>query len=401
MLTPAKMIPTEPGLVSVMMPAYNAEPYIGQAIESLLAQSYSHWELIVVNDGSTDETPRIARAFTDPRIRVVDQPNGGEASARNTALRHSRGEFVAFLDADDRYFPEHLELTAGFLLQNADCDAVYSDGYHCDGAGVRLQTLSSRRLPPADGNIFDQMVRAACMLGPPLCVVLRRNLVLQMDLWFDTSFTIMDWDFFTRFAEVARFHYVDHRTCLYRIHETNISSSVGSERRLANLAQSRRKAMQLKSFDRCSVGTRAAAFYDLLVFLLLGKPQEQAEIIGGAGFAKLPAKEQARILRLMASKAILHAEECPLVAEWLRRARALNRSDKTAFLLSVLWELSPALCRQVLRVRTRSEGDPRLLHPFGDIARNSTNRSTGADTSPGGRRTSRAAGDRQLIGAGK
>ncbi len=102
------MTAMEPGLVSVMMPAYNAERYIRPAMESLLAQTYSRWELIVVNDGSKDATAAIARSFDDPRIRVIDQPNGGEASARNTALRTMRGEFVAFLDADDAYLPEHL-----------------------------------------------------------------------------------------------------------------------------------------------------------------------------------------------------------------------------------------------------------------------------------------------------
>ncbi len=190
------MTAMEPGLVSVMMPAYNAERYIRPAMESLLAQTYSRWELIVVNDGSKDATAAIARSFDDPRIRVIDQPNGGEASARNTALRTMRGEFVAFLDADDAYLPEHLETAAGFLVWNKDFDAAYTDGLHCDENGVRLQSLSSRRLSPQDGNIFDQVVRASCMLGPPVCLVLRREPILQRELWFDFAITIgPDWIF--------------------------------------------------------------------------------------------------------------------------------------------------------------------------------------------------------------
>ena len=95
-------------LVSVMMPAYNAENYIEAAVKSVLAQSYDHWELIVVDDGSTDGTASVVAEFDDPRIKLFKQSNGGESAARNTAIRQMQGEFVAFLDADDMYLPDHL-----------------------------------------------------------------------------------------------------------------------------------------------------------------------------------------------------------------------------------------------------------------------------------------------------
>jgi glycosyltransferase involved in cell wall biosynthesis len=82
-------------VVSIMMPVYNAERYIEQAIESVLSQTYPHWELIIVNDGSTDRTPDIVTQYADPRIKAFHQPNSGEASARNMALRHLQGEYVA------------------------------------------------------------------------------------------------------------------------------------------------------------------------------------------------------------------------------------------------------------------------------------------------------------------
>jgi len=102
-------------LVSIMMPAFNAERYIRQAIESILAQRYPSWELVVVNDGSTDSTPKIIAGFSDPRIRIYHQENGGEASARNSALEHSNGKYLAFLDADDLYLPNHLDETIAYL----------------------------------------------------------------------------------------------------------------------------------------------------------------------------------------------------------------------------------------------------------------------------------------------
>ena len=76
----------QPALISIMMPAYNAEDYIGEAIDSVLAQSYSNWELIIVNDGSEDKTADIAAKYTDRRIKVFHQANGGESAARNAAL---------------------------------------------------------------------------------------------------------------------------------------------------------------------------------------------------------------------------------------------------------------------------------------------------------------------------
>ncbi len=285
-----------PGLVSVMMPAYNAERFIRQAIESLLCQDYSDWELIVVNDGSTDRTAEIARAFDDPRIQVVDQANGGEAAARNTALGRMRGEFVAFLDADDAYLPCHLQLAAGHLQARPDHDAVFSDGYHIDEAGARLQTLSSRRLPPSEGRIFEQVVLASCMLGPPLCVVLRRGLIEKYRLSFDITIPWgTDWDFFTRYAEVGQFGYVGQPTRLYRLHNQNITSEFGAARRASYLARYRIKATRLRGFEHCSVQTRVAVFYDLLVNLLRGDPEQQTSVTQNGEFKALPASEQAAV----------------------------------------------------------------------------------------------------------
>ncbi len=126
------------GLVSIMMPAFNAEQYIAQAIDSVLAQTYQNWELIIVNDGSSDRTPTILAEYTDPRIRVIHQSNGGEAIARNTALRHMRGEFVAYLDADDAFLEHHLELGIAYLAAHPLVKSFRSGGKQegSDGATV-------------------------------------------------------------------------------------------------------------------------------------------------------------------------------------------------------------------------------------------------------------------------
>jgi glycosyltransferase involved in cell wall biosynthesis len=99
----------EPGLVSCIVPAFDAETYVGETIESILAQSYPHREVIVVDDGSTDGTLDALERFGD-RIRVIQQPNRGPAAARNRGMCASRGEFIGFLDADDLWVEGKLEL---------------------------------------------------------------------------------------------------------------------------------------------------------------------------------------------------------------------------------------------------------------------------------------------------
>lgn len=357
-----------PGLVSVMMPAYNAERYIGQAIESVLAQHYAHWELIVVNDGSSDNTAGVAAHYTDPRIRVIHQENQGESVARNRALDEMKGEYVAFLDADDVFFPHHLEIAVRYLQEHPERDAVYTDGYHCDEEGNQLAPLSSRRRGPFTGDIFEELVRASDVHGPPTCVVLHRRPILDQDLRFDPDIVIgPDWDFMTRYAQWAQFGYVDDHTVLYRIHRTNVSVRVGLQRRALYMARCREKAIQLPCFKQCSLETRVAVFYDLLVNLLVGYPERQLEVMAVPAFEALPAEERARLLRLAAARALRREGDQGYVREWLAEARALNPRDARSVVLSFLYALHPEMCRLFVRLRTHGQATPLTTPPLGDL----------------------------------
>lgn len=112
------------GLVSVVIPAYNVEKFISQTLDSILSQTYSHWEAIVVNDGSTDWTEEIAKSFQDIRITVISQKNSGVSAARNRGLQYVKGEFVCFFDADDLMMPEFLEVRVDILLDKPEVGFV-------------------------------------------------------------------------------------------------------------------------------------------------------------------------------------------------------------------------------------------------------------------------------------
>lgn len=114
-------------LVSVIMPSYNTEQFIRQSIESVLAQTYENWELIIVDDCSTDQTDAVVAQFTDPRIRYLkNDRNSGAAISRNRALREAKGRWIAFLDSDDLWHPQKLEKQLAFM-QEKGYSFTYTD----------------------------------------------------------------------------------------------------------------------------------------------------------------------------------------------------------------------------------------------------------------------------------
>ncbi len=357
-------------LVSVMMPAYNAEEYIGEAIQSVLSQTYTTWELIIVDDGSTDGTFEVVRSFQDARIRLFSQPNAGESVARNTALSLMEGEYIAYIDADDVYYPNHLEIAVKALQTNPDWDGVYSDGIHIDTSGRELPTLSSRRRGPFEGWIFDKLAWGSDVFGPPLCVVIRREKVVSRQLEYDPRIVIgPDWDFFLRFAEDAVFGYEDVRTCKYRIHNTNITLRASQQVKLDSLALCRKKAIQLASFSKCPPETRRYVFYDLLINLVRDNPIERDSIMHMPQFFELPKEVQASLLRVAAGVSIAGGSVPQLPQSWLRRSQALKPGELRTLFMILLLSTSPRLAGALSRWRYSGQGNSELFAPFSNMSK--------------------------------
>ena len=132
--------------VSVVMPVFEVERFVGRALQSVLAQTLSDLEVVIVDDGSTDRSIDICRAFRDPRIRIRGQENRGLSGARNTGIRHARGELVALLDADDAWEPEKLARHVAHLDARPSVGVSFSPSYFIDAEGRRLPGRLAPRL---------------------------------------------------------------------------------------------------------------------------------------------------------------------------------------------------------------------------------------------------------------
>ena len=144
---------SHPPLVSVVVPAYNQADFLAETIESVLAQSYPHFELVVVNDASPDHTDDIVGRFTDPRLSYVRHDvNRGLPAARNSGMRASNGEIIALLDADDLFLPEKLRHHVDFFQQHPEIGVSFNNRYELDHSA---ETIRSMWRPPRHAGLKE------------------------------------------------------------------------------------------------------------------------------------------------------------------------------------------------------------------------------------------------------
>jgi glycosyltransferase involved in cell wall biosynthesis len=201
--------------VSVIIPCYNQAYFLREAIESVLQQTYPHFEIVVVDDGSTDGTSEVASSF--PGVRTIHQENRGSSAARNVGLSMSTGYYVVFLDADDRLLPIALETNVDCLGSHPDC-ALAAGQYRTIAADGTVLERPQQRYPQHDHYL--ELLRR-CHIAVPAPVMHRRD-VLDSVGGFDASFQrCMDYDLYLRIAR--EFWIVLHDTVVaeYRQHPTS------------------------------------------------------------------------------------------------------------------------------------------------------------------------------------
>lgn len=331
--------------ISVIMPVYNGADYVRKAIESVLNQTISDWELIVVDDGSTDDTLNVLMSFTDSRISVIQQANQGSSVARNTGLANAQGKYIAFLDADDLYLPNALAEYAAFLEGHPEYDVVYADGWFCDVNDKPLLKISQRRSGTYTGDILEQVLIAADIIGFPVCTLARYTIIKKHKVSFDPTLHIVeDWDFWIYLARWARFGYLDKPLCLYRVHLNNITHAQ-SNLRTAMLVRNRLKIMHESWFDTLSIATQVKFFLNLLNGHLAYDASQQEEVITSAPFQALPPEQRAWLLRMVATKHIVQNTATAFTQSCLETAIIIYPKRESAHLLLFLWKRSPQICR--------------------------------------------------------
>ena len=199
------------------MPAFNTEAFIGEAIDSVLKQSVPDWELIVINDGSTDKTAEIIQEFKDPRIRFFSQKNAGASAARNRGIRESRSEMLMFLDSDDRLRSRALDVLGKALSASSKVCLAYGESVVMDEAGrvfgpEKGPAFSDR----PSGNVLKSILQRNFML--PGAVLVRAVCLDRTGGFRNDLMVTEDWELWCRLASVGEFIYLGGKPVLeYRL----------------------------------------------------------------------------------------------------------------------------------------------------------------------------------------
>jgi GT2 family glycosyltransferase len=210
-------------LITVILPVYNVAPTLAETIESLFAQTEPNWEAVIVNDGSTDETPRLIEDFLarDSRLRAITLPNGGVSKAMNRGIAEARADRVMFLDGDDWLAPHYIARMLRALAENPSADIPYCGFYRVPPEGWQLPV---EFVPELAKRPFEELSTRCAFASH--CVVLPRKL-LEEHGGFDTSLiTSEDWDLWLRIARGgARFVGVPEGLAYYRARPGSATSN--------------------------------------------------------------------------------------------------------------------------------------------------------------------------------
>lgn len=208
--------------VSVVIPAYNAMAYLPETMKSALAQTFDDFEVIVVNDGSSDRIEEWASQITDPRVKLISQTNLGLAGARNTGIAHAEGEYIAFLDADDLWEPTKLEKQVRSFEENPEAGLVYTWTTIIDDKGTSIGRVFANH---AEGDVWERLIAHNIVECGSVAMV-RRCCFETVGVFEQTLRSYLeDWDMWLRLASRYPFKVVKEPLVYYRKHSSNISQN--------------------------------------------------------------------------------------------------------------------------------------------------------------------------------
>lgn len=219
---------TQTPLISVVLPVYNAGPYLREAVQSMLDQLYNDFELIIINDGSTDESWQTLREYQDPRIRLYDQKNHGLVATLNRGINLSRGEYIARMDQDDHSEPERLEKQIGFLERHKDIGVLGTTAY--------IMNEQSEPIGVNPALLDDTELKLQMMYQTPFThgsVMIRRDILLKLmpPFYRESAGNAEDYDFWSRLAPLTKLANIPESLYGWRNNPTGISNSGSQKQR--------------------------------------------------------------------------------------------------------------------------------------------------------------------------
>jgi glycosyltransferase involved in cell wall biosynthesis len=241
--------------VSVIIPTYNRAGLVRAAIESALEQTRVPDEILVIDDGSTDDTPEVLGQFDAP-VKVIRQPNRGRSAARNAGLASANGDAVIFLDSDDLLMPECIERFVEVLEANPEVGVAYADAFLCDEDAVPLARYGEA-MPGArpSGMVLGELARRNFLT---VTSMVRRSELdgIEFELGMEHA---EDYDFWRRLAARCRFRYLDQPLMRYRFHEgMTVSSGLGAT--LKGEIEVQRRFFAMPEFAQADRGAQARAY---------------------------------------------------------------------------------------------------------------------------------------------
>jgi len=233
------MVPT----ISVIMPAYNVQDYIAESIKSIQQQTYLNWELIIVNDGSTDKTLEVATSFNDSRIKIINQNNQGVSAARNTGILSALGNYISFLDGDDLWLPNFLET---MFYQISQSKSPFIIGGYCKF--FESGKIEHFNVTPIKENIIWSVImrETPCHINS---ILLDKDILLKTNIQFTPGFIFYeDFEFIIKILCVSPVSFVPKELMKYRQRKGSaIHTTHEDKKTLCDIQQTKRTIRFIKT----------------------------------------------------------------------------------------------------------------------------------------------------------
>lgn len=208
--------------VSIVIPTYNRADFLPKAIQSVLNQTYRNWEIIIIDDGSTDNTEGIVKSYKEARIRyILHKSNLGLSAARNTGIKNSRGEYIAFLDSDDEWFPEKISCQMNiFQKEDSKCGVVCTGGYR-----IKDNQIISIKSVPINIDSFNEKFLFKNITWTS-SVLVKKECFKKAGLFDENLESCEDWDMWIRIAKYYKFIFLEMPLTKYVIHSGQLSENL-------------------------------------------------------------------------------------------------------------------------------------------------------------------------------